>query len=105
MMTYTVIMFLTAILFGVLGVAIYCGKTNLIHDYHQTNVTDKPAYGKAFGKAMFIISASLLLSGIVSLSGDSDKNALVAVAVLLIGLTIGFIRIYLVQKKYNNGVF
>ena len=50
MITYSIIMFLTSILFGMLGVAIYLGKTNLIHDYHQTNVTDKAAYGKSFGK-------------------------------------------------------
>ncbi len=61
MITYSIIMFLTATLFGVIGVAIYRGKTNLIHDYHQTNVTDKAAYGKSFGKAMFIISTALFL--------------------------------------------
>ena len=105
MITYSIIMFLTAVLFGVLGVAIYRGKTNLIHDYHQTNVTDKSAYGKSFGKAMFVISTALLLSGIVSLLGDSEKITLVAVAVLIVGLIIGFICIFCVQKKYNNGVF
>ncbi len=105
MITYSIIMFLTATLFVVIGVAIYRGKTGLIHDYHQTNVTDKAVYGKSFGKAMFVISASLLLSGIISLMGNSEKNALIAVAVLIAGLTVGFICIVQVQKKYNNGVF
>ena len=105
MLAYSIIMFLTAVLFGVLGVAIYRGKTNLIHDYHQTNVTDKSAYGKSFGKAMFVIATALLLSGIVSLSGDSEKITLIAVTVLIVGLIIGFICIFLVQKKYNNGIF
>ena len=105
MITYSIIMFLTAVLFGVLGVSIYRGKTNLIHDYHQTNVTDKSAYGKSFGKAMFIISTALLLSGILSLWGDSEKITLIAVIVLIVGLLIGFICIFLVQKKYNNGIF
>lgn len=105
MITYSIIMLLTAVLFGVLGVAIYRGKTNLIHDYHQTNVTDKSAYGKSFGKAMFIISTALLLSGIVSLLGNSEKITLIAVLVLIVGLIIGFIYIFFVQKKYNNGIF
>jgi len=105
MITYSIIMFLTAVLFAVLGVAIYRGKTNLIHDYHQTNVTDKSAYGKSFGKAMFVISTALLLSGIISLLGDSEKITLIAVAMLIVGLIIGFICIFCVQKKYNNGVF
>jgi hypothetical protein len=85
--------------------SIYRGKTDLIHDYHQTKVNDKLAYGKAFGKAMFVISTALLLSGIVSLLGDSEKITSVAVAVLIVGLIIGFICIFCVQKKYNNGVF
>ncbi len=105
MVTYSIIMFLSAVLFCVLGVAIYRGKTNLIHDYHQTKITDKSAYGKSFGKAMFVISTALLLSGIVSLLGDSERVALIAVAVLLVGLIIGFICVFLVQKKYNNGIF
>ena len=97
MTTYSIIMFLTAVLFGMLGVAIYLGKTNLIHDYHQTNVTDKSAYGKSFGKAMFVISMALLLSGTVSLLGDSEK--VTSVAVLIVGLIIGFICIFCVQKN------
>ncbi len=105
MLFYSIIMFLVSALFTVLGIAIYNGKTDLIHDYHQTKVTDKSAYGKAFGKAMFVISTALLLSGIVSLLGDSEKITLVAVAVLIVGLIIGFICIFCVQKKYNNGVF
>ena len=105
MITYSIIMFLTATLFGVIGVAIYRGKTNLIHDYHQTNITDKSAYGKSFGKAMFVISMALLFSGIISLLGDSEKVTSIAVIVLIVGLTTGFICIFLVQKKYNNGIF
>ena len=105
MITYSIIMFLAAVLFAVLGVAIYRGKTDLIHDYHQTNVTDKYAYGKSFGKAMLVISTALLLSGIISLLGDSEKITSVAVTVLIVGLIIGFICIFCVQKKYNNGVF
>ena len=99
MITYSIIMFLTAVLFVVIGVAIYRGKTNLIHDYHQTNITDKSAYGKSFGKAMFIISTALLLSGIVSLLENSEKNTLIAVAVLIVGLIIGFICIFWCRKN------
>ena len=105
MITYSIIMFLTAILFVVIGVAIYRGKTNLIHDYHQTNVTDKSAYGKSFGKAMFVVSAALLLSGIISLFGGSELISMIAVAVLFVGLFIGIAWIVAVQIKYNKGIF
>ena len=105
MVLYSVIMFLVAIPFCWISIAIYKGKTDLIHDYHQTKVTDKSAYGKAFGKAMLVVSMALLLSGIVSLLGDSETIAMIAVGVLFIGLIIGITCIVVVQKKYNNGVF
>ena len=92
-------MFLVAVLFTVLGIAIYKGKTDLIHDYHQTKVTNKSAYGKAFGKAMLVIATVMLLSGIIGLF----KNLLMlAVAILIIGLVVGIGCIVAVQKKYNK---
>lgn len=101
MVIYSVIMFLVAALMGGMGIAIYRGNTDLIHDYHQTKVTDKTAYGKAFGKAMLVIAAALLISGLIGLLCDP----VVAVAVLVVGLTIGIACIVAVQKKYNQGVF
>jgi len=88
-----------------ISLAIYRGKTGLIHDYHQTNVTDKAAYGKAFGKAMFVVSVSLLLSGIIGLFGASEAVAKMAVAVLMIGLFAGILWIVAVQMKFNKGIF
>ena len=102
MLLYSIIMFLVAALFTVLGIVIYKGKTDLIHDYHQTKVTNKSAYGKAFGKAMLVIATVMLLSGIIGLF----KNLLMlAVAILIIGLVVGIGCIVAVQKKYNKGVF
>ena len=102
MLLYSIIMFLVAVLFTVLGIAIYKGKTDLIHDYHQTKVTNKSAYGKAFGKAMLVIATVMLFSGIIGLF----KNLLMlAVAILIIGLVVGIGCIVAVQKKYNKGVF
>ena len=105
MVLYSIIMFLAAVPMIKISIAIYQGKTGLIHDYHQTKVTDKVAYGKAFGKAMFVVSMSLLLSGIIGLFGASEAIAMIAVAVLFIGLFIGITWIVAVQKKYNKGVF
>ena len=102
MLVYSIIMFLVSALFTVLGIAIYKGKTDLIHDYHQTKVTDKSAYGKAFGKAMLLIATVMLLSGIVGLF---EKLLILAVAILIIGFVLGMGCIVAVQKKYNKGVF
>ena len=103
MIIYGIIMFAVAAIFGVIAVQIYRGRTDLINDYHQTKVTDKAAYGKAFGKAMGIIAGALTLSGVISLLGESV--AWLAVAVLFAGLLAGIIAIFRVQKKYNGGIF
>ena len=102
MLAYSIIMFLVATILMGMGIAIYRGKTDLIHDYHQTKVADKAAYGKAFGKAMFVIATALLLSGIIGLF---DTFMILADAVLMIGLVIGIVCIVAVQRKYNKGVF
>ena len=102
MILYAVIMLLTALPIGWLSAAIYRGKTELIHDYHQTKVTDQAAYGKAFGKALFVISAALLISGITAFFPDPG---MIPVAVLSIGLFIGIVCIIAVQMKYNKGIF
>ncbi len=102
MLAYSIIMFLVAMILMGMGIAIYRGKTDLIHDYHQTKVADKAAYGKAFGKAMFVIATALLLSGIIGLF---DTLIILADAVLIIGLVIGIVCIVAVQRKYNKGVF
>ena len=80
MILYSIIMFLVGLLFLGLAIMIYRGKTGLIHDYHRTKVTDNAAYGKAFGKAMLVNSAALLISGIIGLFGDSELISMIAVA-------------------------
>ena len=102
MLLYSLIMFFTAAIFGIISVSIYKGNTNLINAYHQTKVTDKASYGKAFGKALFVMAVAMLISGIAALFEDF---ALIAVIVLMIGLVIGVTCIVAVQKKYNKGIF
>lgn len=101
MIIYSLIMFAYAIAVIIVGILVYKGKTDLIHDYHQTNVKDKTAYGKAMGKALLGISVPLIAVGIIALFTES---AWVTV-LLLAGLAIAFIPIIAVQKKYNGSVF
>ena len=105
MILYSIFMFLAAVPIGIISIAIYRGKTNLIHYYHQTKVKDKAAYGRAFGKALLTVSLALFLSGTVGLFGDEKKIAFIAILVLFIGLAIGITGIVIVQRKYNRGIF
>ena len=105
MLVYSIVMFLMAALFLGLGVAVYKGRTDLIHDYHQTKVTDKSAYGRAFGKALFVCALGPLASGVTGLFAASRPLEVIAVAALIIGLCAGFGCIIAAQRKYNRGVF
>ena len=107
MFIYTTVMFVTGALFFWIGTAVSKGHTRLIHDYHQKNIAEKdlPAYGKAFSVGMYIMSASLVLSGVISLLGESKMIVILSVAVLFLGFIVSFFVLAKVQKKYNGGFF
>lgn len=107
MLLYTGLMWAMALLFFIIGIAIHRGKTNLIHDYHQTKVkeSEKRAYGRAFSKGIFGIALSLFLSGLVALLGESTPVVLGAVGVLFLGIVVFFGILLAVQRKYNQGLF
>lgn len=104
MLPYSILMFVISAIFIVFSILIYRGRTELIHSYHRENVTDRVGYGKAFGKALLVVAASPLVSGVIGLLGTQNSTA-VAVAVLIIGLVIGFTALARVQKKWNGGIF
>ena len=101
MIAYSIIMFAIALLMIVLGMLVYGGKTDLIHDYHQRRVTDKRGYAKAMGKALAAVSIPLIVSGAAALFTSS----ILPVAILVAGLAISLIPLSKTQKKYNGGMF
>ena len=107
MILYACILFSAGVLLFVLGMLIYRGNTNLIHDYHQTKIKeeDKEAYGRDFSKGMFGLALTMFLSGGVSLFGETKSVVLFSEAVLFAGIIISIAVIVRVQKKYNGGVF
>ena len=101
MSIYSIILFLTSFLLIILGISIYKGHVELIHSYHQENVTDKIGYGKAMGKALIVFSIPMLISGVMALFTES----VLPVIILIVGMIVGFIPIIKTQKKYNGGMF
>lgn len=98
---FSIILFITAILFIIIGVSVYKGNIELIHSYHQENVTDKVGYGKAMGKSLIIFSLTLIVSGVIAFFTETS----IPVIVLIAGMVIGFISIIKTQNKYNGGMF
>lgn len=107
MIIYTIIMFVVAMVFLLFGIAIHKGNTKLIHDYHQTKVTEsqKKEYGKAFSKGIFGMTISLILSGSVALLGDNASILGVVTSILVIGFVISLIILLRVQREFNQGLF
>ncbi len=101
MSIFSIILFITAILFIIIGVSIYKGHIELIHSYHQENVTDKVGYGKAMGKSLIIFSLPLIVSGVIAFFTETS----IPVIILIVGMIIGFISIIKTQNKYNGGMF
>ena len=98
---FSIILFLTSILFIIIGISIYKGNIELIHSYHQENVTDKVGYGKAMGKALIIFSLPLIISGVLALFIENS----IPVIILIVGMVGGFIPIVKAQQKFNGGMF
>ena len=107
MLIYTWIMVGISIPFVWLGIRINRGDIYLIHDYHQKEVKEeeKAAYGKAFSKGMFGMAASMILSGVVALFGESKSFMIASLVVLFLGFAISIAVLLRVQKKYNGGAF
>lgn len=107
MLVYSLIMFAVAALCLWIGISIYRGNTNLIHDYHRTRIkeSERLAYGRAFAKGLFVLCGGLFLSGAISLFGDSKPFVLASDAVLAAGIVISIVMIMRVQRKYNGGLF
>ena len=100
MLFFSIIELIVAALLLVAGLAVYYGKTEWIHDYHQSRVKDKKAYGKAMGKALLGLSLPFLLGAMAAFFFPSF-----AVLLLIAGILLALFPLFYVQKKYNGGVF
>lgn len=103
MIGFTITFYLVGILLLICGIAVWNGKTELIHDYHQKNVTDHKGYGKAMGKAISGSGFSMCFSATVSLLG-ADWLWL-SLGVFAVGFTAMLILMFIIQKKYNGSLF
>ena len=103
MLLYSILMLLASAALLAISIMIYRGKSDLIHYYHQERVKDRLGYCRAFGRALALVSAAPLLSGIIALFGEPLMIA--SILVLLAVLGAGIACIIAVQHKYNGGIF
>lgn len=101
----SILYFAIAAIFIVVGILIFRGNTDLIHDYHQKNVKDFDGYGKGMGKGIISIGVFFLIGAVVTLAVKGESGTIAGIIVALSGFFLSFIYILKVQKKYNGGIF
>lgn len=101
----TIFYLVIAAIFIIIGILIFRGNTDLIHDYHQKNVKDFDGYGKGMGKGIISIGVFFLIGAVVTLAVRGESGTIAGIVVALSGFVMSLIYILKVQKKYNGGLF
>ncbi|MEG2084767.1 MAG: DUF3784 domain-containing protein [Clostridia bacterium] len=99
-----IIMGLMALLFLTLGLLLIIGHNiTLIHSYHWQNVKEenKKTYTTQMGIGLLIFSITQLIGSLINLFTKTNWGWVS----FGVGMLIGFIFLYCVQKKYNGGMF
>ena len=106
--------FIITILVGVvciiIGITNMRGNISTLHSYHRHRVTEENrlAFGKLVGLGTIIIGASVVIFGAVSsftVESASPVFTILSVALLLVGMAVGFGITFYALKKYNGGIF
>lgn len=101
-MGFAIVCGLVAALSFVLGVLVYRGRTDLVHEYHRTFVRDHAGYGKAVGAALLMLGGFLLLAAALSLALPPPRQVLWAISTTALGLAVFGVRVARAQGKYNQ---
>lgn len=67
MKVYSVLMFITAIAFGLVSVLFLCGETGWLRSFKMARYTDEKAYTKLIGKSLLYMAFVMIISGIVNI--------------------------------------
>ena len=103
MIFYAIIFYICGAILLAAGIAIWFGKTGLIHYYHRQNVTDHKGYGRSMGVAISGMGISCVLSATIALFGEHLIG--ISIGVFFIGFSAMFILAWIFQRKYNGGMF
>ncbi len=100
-MFFSILMLLGAVAFTVLGILLLRGRTELIHSYHRTHVTDHAGYGRAHGVAALVLADFLLLAGVLAwLTPDGPVGY--PLGAVFVGLAVYGLLAGLAQRRYNR---
>ena len=103
LIAFAIIFYIVGLLILAAGIAVYKGKTGLIHYYHRKNIVDHIGYGRAIGKPLVVMGMSGIVCATLSFIGELWMT--VGIAVFFIGIISMLIVCLIITKKYNGKVF
>jgi len=103
MIALVIIFYIVGLLLLVIGVAVYKGKTGLIHYHQRKNVVDHIGFGRAMGRPCAIMGISGIICATMSLFGELWMT--VGIIVFFVSIIAMIIVSMTVTKKYNGTIF
>lgn len=105
MTAYSVLLFIVAMMILLWGFLLYKGNLSSLRPESYKRVKDKMAYGKAMGKAVFVMGFPQVLAGIIALLGEITVVVILTVVISVGGFLAGLFCMLKVEGRCINQEF
>ena len=105
MTAYSVLLFIVAMMILLWGFLLYKGNLSSLRPESYKRVKDKMAYGKAMGKAVFVMGFPQVLAGIIALLGEITVVVILTVVISVGGFLAGLFCMLKVEDRRINQEF
>ena len=105
MTAYSVVLFIIATIILFWGFSLYRGNLSSLRPNSYRRVKDKVAYGKAMGKAVFVMGVPQVLAGIIALFGEKTVAVILTVVISFGGFLAGLFCMLKVEDRRINQKF
>ena len=105
MTAYAVVLFIIAMIILLWGFSLYKGNLSSLKPASYKRVKDKVAYGKAMGKAVFVMGVPQVLAGVIALLGEITVVVILTVVISVGGFLAGLFCMLKVEERRINQEF
>jgi hypothetical protein len=105
MAAYSVVLFIIAMIILLWGFSLYKGNLSSLRPASYKRVKDKVAYGKAMGKAVFVMGVPQVLAGVIALLGEITVVVILTVVISVGGFLAGLFCMLKVEDRRINQEF
>lgn len=101
----SVVLFIIAMIILLWGFSLYKGNLSSLRPASYKRVKDKVAYGKAMGKAVFVMGVPQVLAGVIALLGEITVVVILTVVISIGGFLAGLFCMLKVEDRRINQEF